>query len=137
MYSRWYPRAAVSVRSGSGSLHAATDSFPIHRIQIVEKNEKIMITEIALLSIKEKEKGAFENQFKLAQNIISSMEGYLEHELLKCIETENRYLLRVKWENLEAHTEGFRKHEKYTAWKQLLHHFYDPFPIVEHYIKIY
>ena len=42
-------------------------------------------------------------------------------------------ILLVQWETLEAHTEGFRKSEKYCRWKELLHHFYDPFPIVEHY----
>ena len=44
-------------------------------------------------------------------------------------------ILLVQWETLEAHTEGFRKSEKYSQWKELLYHFYDPFPIpiVEHY----
>ena len=28
---------------------------------------------------------------------------------------------------------GFRGSPEYQEWKQLLHHFYDPFPTVEHY----
>jgi hypothetical protein len=39
----------------------------------------------------------------------------------------------VKWETLEDHTEGFRGSEEYQQWRFLLHHFYDPFPAVEHY----
>lgn len=42
-------------------------------------------------------------------------------------------MLLVSWESLEDHTVGFRESEQYKEWKALLHHFYDPFPIVEHY----
>jgi hypothetical protein len=31
------------------------------------------------------------------------------------------------------HLEGFRKSERYVQWKALLHGFYDPFPVVEHF----
>ena len=95
-----------------------------------------MITEIALLKIKTGESAAFENAFIKASPIISSMKGCIEHELQKCIEEENKYLLIVRWQTLEDHTIGFRKSEAYTEWKKILHHFYDPFPTVEHYYKI-
>jgi len=60
---------------------------------------------------------------------------------LKCSMTAcksiNRYILLVNWERLEDHTEGFRGSEEYQEWKKLLHHFYDPFPTVEHYESVY
>ena len=96
-----------------------------------------MITEIAILNIKEDQSDIFERAFEAAQKIISRMNGYVEHELQKCLETEDKYLLIVRWERLEDHTVGFRNSDAYQQWKQLLHHFYDPFPIVEHYKKIY
>lgn len=95
-----------------------------------------MITEIALLNIKKNESYLFEQAFSKAQTIISLMKGYIEHELQKCVEEDNKYILIVRWETIEDHTEGFRKHERYKEWKELLHHFYEPFPIVEHYKKI-
>ena len=39
----------------------------------------------------------------------------------------------MEWERLEDHTEGFRGSAEYERWRQLLHHFYDPFPVVEHF----
>jgi heme-degrading monooxygenase HmoA len=96
-----------------------------------------MITEIALLTIRENESPEFEKAFSKAQNIISGMKGYREHELQKCVENEDKYLLIVRWETLKDHTEGFRKSEAYLEWKNLLHHFYDPFPEVEHYTRIF
>jgi len=96
-----------------------------------------MVTEIALLHIREQESSLFEAAFEQTQSIISATKGYIEHELQKCIEEENKYLLIVRWQTLEDHTEGFRKGDACNDWKKMLHHFYDPFPIVEHYKKIY
>ena len=96
-----------------------------------------MTTEIALLHIREKESDLFEMAFKEAQKIISGMRGYLGHELQKCIEEENKYVLIVRWNKIGDHTEGFRKSQEYKEWKRLLHHFYDPFPVAEHYRKVY
>ena len=39
----------------------------------------------------------------------------------------------MNWDTLEDHTVGFRGSAAYQDWKRLLHHFYDPFPVVEHY----
>lgn len=96
-----------------------------------------MITEIALLNIIPGKAQDFEKAFGKAQEIISSMKGYIKHELQKCMEDENKYLLLIRWETIGDHTEGFRKHEQYNEWKNLLHHFYHPFPVVEHYKTIY
>ena len=92
-----------------------------------------MILEVAILNIKKGLSDEFEKSFEKAQLIISSMEGYISHELKKCVEEIDKYLLLVQWENIEAHEIGFRKSNEYQEWKQLLHHFYDPFPIVQHY----
>ena len=92
-----------------------------------------MILEIAILNIKPGLNSEFEAAFATAQSIIAAQSGYLSHELQKCLEAENRYLLLVKWEKLEDHTQGFRGSAEYETWRQLLHHFYDPFPEVEHY----
>ena len=92
-----------------------------------------MILEIATLDIQIGQNEAFETAFSEAQKIICSMHGYISHELQKCLEKSNRYVLLVKWATLEDHTEGFRKSAEYQNWRALLHHFYDPFPTVEHF----
>ena len=93
-----------------------------------------MILEVARLDIKKGQTTEFEKAFNEAQHIIASIEGYISHELKRCHENDHRYILLVKWETIESHTINFRKSDQYNEWKRLLHHFYDPFPIVEHYI---
>lgn len=95
-----------------------------------------MILEVALLDVVPGRESEFERAFAKAQKIISSMPGYVSHDLKRCVEKPSRYLLLVTWRRLEDHTEGFRKSPEYQEWKALLHHFYDPFPAVEHYQSV-
>lgn len=92
-----------------------------------------MILELAILHIRPGESDAFEAAFSEAQTIISSMPGYLGHELQRSLETEDKYVLLVRWQTVEDHEQGFRKSSGYRKWKRLLHHFYQPFPVVEHF----
>lgn len=92
-----------------------------------------MILEVAILDVAAGQESAFERDFEQARRIISSMSGCIDHSLSRCIEKPNRYLLLVHWERLEDHTEGFRLSPEYRQWKALLHHYYEPFPEVEHY----
>jgi heme-degrading monooxygenase HmoA len=92
-----------------------------------------MILEVAILQVKKGSILDFERDFSIASPFIQSVPGYVSHSLRKCLEDENKYILLVNWEKLEDHTIGFRESEAYLEWKKLLHHYYNPFPIVEHY----
>ena len=92
-----------------------------------------MILEVAPLRIRAGQAESFEKAFHEAQRSIIGMPGYLSHELQRCLENPNEYVLLVRWESVEAHEVGFRRSRQYEEWKSLLHHFYDPFPTVLHY----
>jgi heme-degrading monooxygenase HmoA len=95
-----------------------------------------MILEVAVLDVRAGESAAFEGAFQRAEPLIASAAGYQRHELRRCLELPDRYLLLVWWATLEDHTRGFRGSAAYQEWKALLHHFYDPFPVVEHYAPL-
>lgn len=92
-----------------------------------------MILEVAILNVISGKEAEFELAFNTAEKIISRMKGYISHQLQQSIEVPNRYILLVNWKTLEDHTVGFKKSTEYQEWRKLLHHFYEPFPIVEHY----
>jgi heme-degrading monooxygenase HmoA len=96
-----------------------------------------MILEVAILDVKGGQEQQFEQAFSEASRIIAGMRGYISHQLQRCMEKRNRYILLVNWQALEDHTIGFRQSSEYQEWKRLLHHFYDPFPIVEHYEAVF
>ena len=95
-----------------------------------------MVLEVAVLDVRPGESAAFEAAFREAQSILAASRGYQRHELRRCLEAADRYLLLVWWDSLESHTEGFRGSPGYQRWKELLHPFYDPFPSVEHYVGV-
>lgn len=92
-----------------------------------------MILEVATLDVKPGQRDQFQAAFKQAAPIIAGMKGYIAHQLQSCIENQQRFLLLVWWQTLEDHTVGFRGSAEYQRWRALLHHFYDPFPTVEHF----
>jgi len=91
---------------------------------------------VATLDVKSGQEAEFEIAFSKAQCIISSMPGYQSHQLQKCIEKPSRYILLVNWETMEDHTVAFRESDEYQEWRAVLHHFYDPFPTVEHFSTV-
>jgi heme-degrading monooxygenase HmoA len=92
-----------------------------------------MVLEQAILDVRPGQEPDFEAAFAQAKAIIASMSGFRSLDLQRCLENPSRYLLLVEWDTLGDHTEGFRGSPEYQEWRRLLHHFYDPFPTVEHY----
>ena len=95
-----------------------------------------MILEAVMLQVKPGSEDDYEETFRTASKIISSMPGYVSHDLQRCMEVKGKYLLLVSWETIEDHTVGFRESNEYKEWKNLLHPYYDPFPVVEHFEKV-
>ena len=96
----------------------------------------MVIAELAVLDVLPGREGEFEVAFDKAKGIISSMAGFRSLDLQRCLENPARYFLLVAWEQLEDHTEGFRGSPEYEEWRRLLHHFYEPFPTVEHFYLV-
>ena len=96
-----------------------------------------MVVEHALLPVKAGQDVAFELAFGEAKTIIAAMPGFRSLTLSRCIERPDIYLLLVEWDQLEDHTVGFRGSPEYERWRELLHHFYAPFPTVEHFLRVH
>jgi heme-degrading monooxygenase HmoA len=95
-----------------------------------------MILEVAVLNVRQGQEAAFESAMRNARPLIEATPGFVSINVHRCVETPNRYILLVSWKTLEDHTVGFRQSDRYSRWRDLLHHFYDPFPTVEHYTEV-
>jgi heme-degrading monooxygenase HmoA len=92
-----------------------------------------MILEHAIFAIKEGQSKDFEAAFAQARKFIEAAPGCHKAEMRACIERADYYLLLVQWENLEAHTEGFRKSQGFVEWRALLGPYFAAPPEVHHY----
>lgn len=95
-----------------------------------------MVIEQALLNVRPGQHTDFGAAFAVAKDIISASPGFERLNLARGVEHPETYLLLVEWRSLEDHTEGFRGSAPYAEWRALLHHFYDPFPTVEHFTPV-
>ena len=95
-----------------------------------------MILEHALLNVISGRETEFEVAFGEARKIIESMPGFISLRVSRSLEVPSEYLLLVEWNTLEDHTIGFRQSAEYQQWRNLLHHFYEPFPVVEHFVDL-
>jgi heme-degrading monooxygenase HmoA len=92
-----------------------------------------VILEHAILDVDPAETADYEAALREALPLIAETPGFIRLHIRPCLEKPGRYLLLVEWRELADHTVGFRSSERYQAWKNLLHRFYTPFPLVEHF----
>lgn len=92
-----------------------------------------MIIEHALLSVRQGEELAFEAAMVEAKPLISASPGFVSMEVRPAVEVAGTYLLLVRWQSVADHRDGFRNSNRYQAWRDLLHRFYDPMPSVSYF----
>jgi heme-degrading monooxygenase HmoA len=92
-----------------------------------------LVLEAAILNVRPGQSDAFETALHAARPLFAATPGFRKLEIRPCLEKEGQYLLLVWWDRLEDHTIGFRGSDRYKAWREALHHFYDPFPPVWHF----
>ena len=95
-----------------------------------------MIVEHAVLSVRPGQEEAFIVAITEGLPLLAATEGFISAQISRGIESPSTFILDVEWDSVAAHTEGFRGSDRFAAWKALTHHFYDPFPVVEHFAPI-
>ncbi len=89
-----------------------------------------MILEQALLHVRPGEERAFEAAMRAARPLIAAARGFGGIEVRPSLDRPGTYLLLVLWESVADHRDGFRGSEDYQRWRGLLHHFYEPMPMI-------
>lgn len=93
-----------------------------------------MILEVADLRIDPARHEAFEHAVRQGiDSAISQAKGFRGHELRRCIESPERYLLLLTWDTLEDHTVGFRGSPLYAKWRDIVGGYFVQPPHVEHF----
>lgn len=95
-----------------------------------------MILERAELPVIPGREAEFEAAFAGARHLPAEIEGFRSLRLVRGVESPSLYVLLIEWDSVEAHEQGFRRSPQYAEWRAALHHFYDPFPVVEHFTVV-
>ena len=92
-----------------------------------------MIVEHAILQVRPGQSGEFEAAMAKARPLVAEQPGFQSIEIRPSSDDPDRYLLLIKWDQIESHRDGFRQSAEYQQWRILLHDFYDPMPVVNYY----
>jgi heme-degrading monooxygenase HmoA len=94
-----------------------------------------MVVEIAEFTVLAGHEEAFARD--IARGVteeLSQARGYLASEVVRGMESPQRFVLVVQWATLEDHTEGFRGSAAFSRWRGLIGPHFDQAPRVEHYL---
>jgi len=96
-----------------------------------------MILEMVDIRIRPGEQVVFDAAIRRGvETVIANATGFRGYKVNRGVESPDRYVLMIFWDALEDHTVGFRGSLEYQRWRGLLHSFYDPFPVVEHFAPV-
>ena len=92
-----------------------------------------MVLEIADFAVVPGQEDEFAAAVREAAALLRATPGFRSVRLTRGIESRSRFVLLVEWDDIEAHTVGFRESERYTRWRALISPFFDGAPRVEHF----
>lgn len=92
-----------------------------------------MILEIVTIQIKAGQEAAFEAAFKESSKLIASADGYISHELRRCLETKGKYVNIVRWQTVDDHMVGFRESERFQQYRAIVSPYYESPSQMNHY----
>ncbi len=93
-----------------------------------------MIVEIADIKVAPENRTAFSEAItRAASTVLAKVGGYRGHQILCGRESPGRFILRVEWDSLEAHTVGFRQSPAFAEWRAIIGPFFQEPPHVEHF----
>lgn len=83
-----------------------------------------MIVEYVRYVIPSERSEDFESAYNRIQPQLDASPECLGYELTRCVEEPSAYMLRLEWESIEAHLEGFQNGEQFRAL----------YPVIEPYV---
>jgi heme-degrading monooxygenase HmoA len=95
-----------------------------------------MVLEIADIAVRPGQEDAFTAAFREAVAQLHASPGFRSARMTRGIESPSRFVLLAEWDDLEAHTVGFRESERFTRWRELIGPFFDGAPRVEHFADV-
>ena len=94
-----------------------------------------MIVQHSILRIRQGVSDGFEAALRDAVPLIAASPGFRGIEVRPACETAGFYLLRVFWDDIASHRDGFQKSERYQRVRDLLLPFYEPWPDVSYFAE--
>jgi quinol monooxygenase YgiN len=92
-----------------------------------------MIIEYIRYTIAEDQRDLFEGSYGRARDALAASPHCLAYELARCTEDPAQYILRIEWDSLEGHMEGFRRSPEFRTFFAAVRPFVSDIAEMRHY----
>jgi heme-degrading monooxygenase HmoA len=94
-----------------------------------------MVVEYVRYAIPAKRAEEFEAAYARAATALETSEHCSAWELSRCVEDPSHYTLRIEWDSVEGHLQGFRKSSEFNQFMSDVGPFYDETEEMRHYAR--
>ncbi|MBI3563282.1 MAG: antibiotic biosynthesis monooxygenase [Gammaproteobacteria bacterium] len=82
---------------------------------------------------KEDSASAFETAYRAAAFSLDVSPHCLGYELSRCVEEQNRYILRIEWDSVDGHLTGFRRAPEFAPFFAAIKPYINQIEEMQHY----
>jgi quinol monooxygenase YgiN len=77
--------------------------------------------------------GGLEAAYRTASSSLDASQHCLGYELTRCVEEQDRYILRIEWDSVEGHLTGFRRAAEFAAFLEAIKPYIGEIEEMQHY----
>jgi quinol monooxygenase YgiN len=92
-----------------------------------------MVIEYIRYRIPDEQSAAFLQAYEQAQHALAASPHCSRYELSRCLEEPSRYVLRIEWDSVEGHLQGFRRSEQFRVFLGHVRPFVEQIEEMQHY----
>jgi heme-degrading monooxygenase HmoA len=92
-----------------------------------------VVIEYIRYTIPPEQGGAFERAYNEAGRSLSASSYCRSYELARCVEEPTSYVVRIEWDSLEGHEQGFRSSPEFRSFFALVRPYADAIEEMRHY----
>jgi quinol monooxygenase YgiN len=75
----------------------------------------------------------FEAAYRVAASSLDASSHCIGYELTRCIEEQDRYILRIEWDSVEGHLNGFRRAPEFASFLTAIKPYIGQIEEMQHY----
>jgi heme-degrading monooxygenase HmoA len=92
--------------------------------------------EIIRYTIAAGQEAAFEGAYAEAGAHLTASPHCLGYQITRCLEEPQRYIVRIEWDSLDGHLQGFRRSPAFRPFFALVRPFFDAIEEMQHYEEL-
>lgn len=93
-----------------------------------------MVVEYIRYAVVAQHAAEFEDAYRSAAEILAADEHCLGYEVSRGIEDPDHYVVRIEWDSVEGHEQGFRRSAAFAEFFALVRPYFDGIEEMTHYL---